>query len=90
MINLNKDVTASDQVFVNFTGPGYYSSDNSLKDEEINLEKVAEEYVSVKDVKHFCKFNGYKVLPYLILSEEDIPSEWMLINQNNLTKEFYE
>lgn len=88
MINLEEHCTASDQILIDYTGPGYYSS--RKVDETIKLEKVAEKYIDEDDVYNFCKFNGYKVEPYLVEDYDSIPVDWDKRNDIDAMEHLYD
>lgn len=81
MLNLDIHSTISDNIVINYQGPGFYSGRgfNQLCD-EIILVKVAEEYMDKEDVYQFCKLHHYKIKPYKVNSSVSIPSHWCVDN----------
>jgi hypothetical protein len=79
MINLQENSSIADNVAINYDGPGWYSSkSNKPLTDLIVLNKVGEEYISKEDIKEFCKYNKYKIEPYLVTSTSSIPENWEL------------
>ncbi len=88
MIDLKQQCMVADHIVVNFSEPGYYSGKVDPDSETIVLEKVCEPYVDFKDAKNFCKYNKYRVEPYLIEDVYDIPSDWEYKTNYELNEEF--
>jgi len=88
MIDLKQQCMVADHIVVNFSEPGYYSGKVNSNDGTITLEKVSESFIDVKDVKNFCKYNKYRVEPYLIENPYDIPTDWELNTNVELNEEF--
>ncbi len=91
MINLTEHTTIADQVSLIYEGPGFYSAKtNRPISDGLTIRKVAEEYIDKRDVKHFCKMNGYKVVPYLINCCSEVPSHWEIVQPGNLFEDYEE
>ena len=90
MIDLKKYITIADQVSLVYEGPGYYSGKtNRPLSDSLVLAKVAEDYIDEEDIEYFCKTNGYKIVPYLINSPDEVPSSWEIVNPGKLFEDEY-
>lgn len=80
----------ADNITLMYDGPGYYSGKvkGDLQD-HIYLTKVSELTIEEKDVKYFCKSNGYKIYPYLVNCCSEVPSHWEIVNPGELFEEEY-
>lgn len=77
MIDLKEDPLIGDDIQIAYDGPGYYSARvNKPTSDGITLVKICEEYIDFKDVKHFAKQNGYKIVPYKLDCCSEVPSHW--------------